>query len=129
MRVEITCETGGPYRSLDGMIFGICRGLAEHFDLPVWGTRLAVMLLALVTGFWPVAIAYVIAALIMKPAPAMPLHTSADAEFYNTVATNRTLALERVKRTFDQLDRRVQRIEDIVTARGYDWDRRLHGKE
>jgi len=35
------------------------------------------------------------------------------------------MALHRLKRTFDNLDRRIQRIESIVTARDYDWERRL----
>lgn len=122
-------DSGGPYRARDGVIFGVCRGLARHFDLSVVGMRIGVALVAIFTGFWPVAGAYVLAALLMKPAPALPLHSSDEAEFYNTVATSRTLALQRLKDTFDRLDRRVSRIEDAVTARGYDWDRRLREGE
>lgn len=61
----------------------------------------------------------------MKPEPVMPLQTDADAEFYNSYVTSRSAALQRLKRTYDNLDRRIQRIEDIVTNREYDWDRRL----
>jgi len=31
-----------------------------------------------------------------------------------------------MRRTFENLDRRIQRIESIVTARDYDWDARLN---
>jgi phage shock protein C len=37
------------------------------------------------------------------------------------------MALHRLKKTFDSLDRRIQRMEGIVTAKEYDWDRRLNG--
>jgi phage shock protein C len=35
------------------------------------------------------------------------------------------MALQRLRHVFDKLDRRVQRVEDTVTAREYDWERRL----
>ncbi len=36
------------------------------------------------------------------------------------------MAIQRIKRVYDSLDRRIQRMEAIVTARDYDWDRRLN---
>jgi phage shock protein C len=35
------------------------------------------------------------------------------------------MALHRLKKTYDNLDRRIRRMEDIVTAKDYDWDYRL----
>jgi phage shock protein C len=62
----------------------------------------------------------------MKPEPVLPLETEAEQEFYNSYATSRSMALHRLRRTFDQLDRRIRRIESIVTSREYDWERRLN---
>jgi hypothetical protein len=31
---------------------------------------------------------------------------------------------ERLKRTFERLTRRLQKLEDVVTAKEFDWDRR-----
>ena len=120
-------ESGKPglYRSRDGVVFGVCKGVAEYFDVSVTGVRLAVILLAILTGFWGGVIAYVVAALLLKPAPMIPFESDSDAEFYNAYASSRTMALQRLKRTFDNLDRRIQRMETIVTARDYDWERRL----
>ena len=56
----------------------------------------------------------------------MPLETEEAQEFYNSYTSSRSLALHRLKRTFDSLDRRVQRIESAVTAREYNWERRLN---
>jgi phage shock protein C len=117
----------GPYRSRHGVIFGVCRGLADHFDISVFWVRIFFVLGFCVTGFWPVGVVYIAAALLMKLEPVLPLETEEDAEFYSSYTTSRSMALHRLKRTFDSLDRRIQRIEGIVTARDYDWDKRLNG--
>ena len=119
----------GPYRSRDGLIFGVCRGLADYFGFNVIAVRLVFLLAALFTSFWPVGFAYVLAALLMKPAPVVPFRGDDEAEFYQSFANSRSMALQRLKRQFDNLDRRIQRMEDIVTDREYHWDQRLNGRE
>lgn len=115
-----------PYRSRDGMVAGVCKGLAQHMGWSVFWMRFAVIGLALLTAGWIVPILYVVAAFLMKPEPVLPLETDEDEEFYNSYTSSRTMALRRLKKTYDSLNRRLQRMEDIVTARDYDWDRRLH---
>jgi phage shock protein C len=116
---------GGPYRSRNGIFFGVCRGLADHFDCSVFWMRIICIVTFIVSGFFPVVIAYVIAALLMRLEPALPFRDSGDAEFYNSYARSRPMALNRLRGTFESLDRRIQRIESIVTDREYDWDERL----
>ena len=118
--------TRGLYRSRQGIIFGVCRGLARHLDIPVGWLRVGVIVATFFTGIWPAVIAYVVAALIMKPEPIVPFKEESDQEFYDSYMNSRTLALQRLKRTFDNLERRIQRMENTVTARDYDWDRRLN---
>jgi phage shock protein C len=120
---------GGPYRSRSGLIFGVCRGIAEHLDFSVIGLRVLAVVGTLFTGLWPGVIAYIIAALVMKPEPVIPFDSESDAEFYNSYSTNRGMALHRLKDTFDNLDRRIQRIESIVTSPDYDWDERLKNEQ
>ena len=115
----------GPYRSRQGVIFGVCRGLAEHLGLNVFWVRVLTVAAFIFTSFWPVGILYVVLGLLMKPEPVLPLADESDAEFYQSYASSRTLALQRLKRTYDSLDRRIQRIESIVTAPGFYWDRRF----
>ena len=116
----------GLYRSRRGIICGVCRGIAEYLDFSVFWTRVIAVVLLFLTGFWPVVGLYVLAALVMKPKPSIPIQTDADQEFYNSYVSSRRMALHRLQRTFDKLDRRIQRLEDIVTARDYDWERRFH---
>jgi phage shock protein C len=116
----------GLYRSRSGKILGVCKGLAEYFDLSVKGTRIIAVVLLVSSGIWPMVVVYFLAALLMKPEPVLPLETEGEQEFYNSYTSSRRMALHRLKRTYDNLDRRIQRMEHIVTSREYDWDRRLN---
>ena len=118
--------TGGPYRSRRGWIFGVCRGLSDYFDFSAFWMRVLFVLGFIFTGFWPVGIAYIVAALVMKAEPMVAFRSEQEAEFYSTYSSSRGMACNRLRRTFDTLDRRLQRLEGIVTDRAYDWDRRLN---
>lgn len=113
------------YRSRDGVACGVCQGLANHFQFNVFWVRMLTVIGTLITGLWPGIIVYAVAAMLMKPEPVVPFETVDDQEFYNSYMSSRKMALHRLKKTFDNLDRRIRRMEDIVTARDYDWETRL----
>lgn len=117
---------GGVYRSRDGVILGVCRGIAEYFDFSVFWTRAIAILLLLITGFWPITGLYFLAALLMKPEPVIPIRDDEEHEFYHSYVHSRKGAAERLKRRFKNLERRIQRMEHTVTQREYDWDSRLN---
>jgi phage shock protein C len=119
-------RVGGPYRARDGLLLGVCKGCAQYLEFSAFWLRLIAVVLMFFTGIWPMIIVYFVAALIMKPEPVLPLDSEEDAEFYNTLAASRPMALNRLKTSLERLDRRIRRLEDIVTARDYDWDRRLN---
>jgi phage shock protein C len=56
------------YRSRrDSILFGVCGGIAEAFDLSPWGVRLMFIILEI---FLPMMfLVYIVMALIMKKAP------------------------------------------------------------
>lgn len=116
----------GLYRSRQGVIFGVCRGLADYLDVSTFWMRAIAVVAMILTGIYPVVIFYILAALLMKPEPIMPIENDAEEEFYNSYVSSRGMALARLKRTFDSLDRRIQRIENIVTSPDFDWERRLY---
>ena len=116
---------GGLYRSRQGVILGVCKGIAQYFDFSVFWTRAIAIILLLVTGFWPITILYFIAALLMKPEPVVPIQSSEEQEFYDSYIHSRKRAIDRLKRRFDNLDRRIQRMEHTVTSREFDWEKRL----
>ncbi len=117
---------GGLYRSRNGIILGVCKGIAEYFDFSVFWARTIVFILFLFSGFWPIAALYFIAALLMKPEPVIPIQTADQQEFYDSYVYSRKGATDRLKRRYDNLDRRIQRMEHTVTAREFDWDQRLN---
>ena len=117
---------GGLYRSRNGIILGVCRGIAEYFDFSVFWARTIVFIVFLFSGFWPVTALYFIAALLMKPEPVIPIQTEDQQEFYDSYVYSRKGATDRIKRRYDNLDHRIQRIEHTVTAREFDWDQRLN---
>ena len=126
-RYEFEYDDRALYRSRDGMIFGVCKGIADYYGFSVFWIRFLVVAVTITTGLWPAIGLYIVAALVMKIEPVLPLETEDDEEFYHTYASSRAMALSRLKRTYENLDRRLQRLETTVTTREYDWDARLNG--
>ena len=116
----------GLYRSRQGVILGVCRGIADYFDFSVIWIRIIAVFLLIMTGIWPMAGLYFIAALIMKPEPVIPLSSDDEREFYDSYTHSRHHAVSRLKRRFERLERRIRRMEDVVTSKEYDWDRRFN---
>jgi len=105
------------YRSGNGVLLGVCKGLADYFDFSVYWVRAILIICLILSGFWPIMGLYFLAALIMKPEPAMPVMPEAE---------KRRGAMERLKRRYENMERRLRRMEDTVTTKEYDWDRRLN---
>ncbi len=116
----------GLYRSRDGMLLGVCKGIADYLDISLFWTRMLTILFFLFSGLWPVGGLYLLAAVVMKPEPVVPFASAGEREFYDAYVNSRGLALHRLKHTFDHLDRRLRRMEDVVTNREYEWEQRLH---
>lgn len=117
---------GGLYRSRNGILLGVCRGIAEYFDFSVFWTRVIVLVLLFFTGFWPIMALYFVAALLMKPEPVVSIQSNDQQEFYDSYISSRKGAIDRLKRRYDSLERRIRRMEHTVTSREFDWDRRLN---
>ena len=89
---------GGLYRSRNGIILGVCRGIADYFDFSVFWARVITLVLLLFTGFWPIVILYFVAALLMKPEPVIPIETDEEQEFYDSYVHSHRGATDRLKR-------------------------------
>ena len=117
------------YRSRNGASFGVCRGVAEYFDFSVFWARAIAIIFLLVSGFWPAIGLYLIATLLIKPGPVVPLKSEAEQEFYDSYTHSRHMAARRLKRRYESLERRIRRMEHMVTAREFDWDNKLDPQE
>jgi len=68
---------------------------------------------------------YIVAAIFLKPAPVIEFSNDEDWNFYQTYVTDRKMALNRLKRRCEALSKRTRRMENIVTDKEYDWERRF----
>ncbi len=113
------------YRSRSGVILGVCRGIAEYFDFSVFWTRTIVVVLLFITGLWPITGLYFLGALLMKPEPVIAIESEEEREFYDSYASSRHRAAQRLKRRYENLERRIQRMEHVVTSKEYNWENRI----
>lgn len=126
MRYNDLSRRKGLYRSRNGVILGVCRGLAEYFDFSVFWARTIAILIFFFSGLWPVLGIYLLAALLIKPEPVIPLHTDEEREFYDSYTHSRVRAAQRIKQRYERLERRLRRLEDNVTDKSFNWDERLN---
>jgi phage shock protein C len=119
-------RNGGIYRSRHGFFLGVCRGVAEHFDFSVFWIRVIVVLTMMLSGFWPVIGIYLVAAFFMKPEPVRPIENDEEHEFYDSYVNSPKSAAQRLKSKFEKLDRRIRRMEDKVTGKEYEWERKFN---
>ena len=125
MKIYDKLSRNGVYRSRKGVIFGVCRGLAEQFDFSIFWARAIAIIFMFISGFWPAIGLYLVVALLMKPEPVVPIQSEAEQEFYDSYTHSRHMAAQRLKRRFDSLERRLQRMEHIVTTREFDWENKI----
>jgi phage shock protein C len=113
------------YRSRRGWIFGVCQGLATYAEISVVWIRVAAFGALMLTGFWPVFVTYIVAAIFLKPAPIVEFRDEEDYSFYHDYVSDRKMALSRLMKRCKALDKRARRMENVVTDREYDWNRRF----
>ena len=116
----------GLYRSRNGVILGVCRGLADYFDFSVFWIRAIAVILFIFTGFWPVVGIYLLAALLMKSKSAKNTGTGSNHKAGSRYCCTRNGTAERLKRKWKYLEKRIRRMEDKVTSREFDWNSRFH---
>ena len=115
----------GLYRSRSGAILGVCKGLARYFDFSVFWVRFIAVMVLLLSGRWPAVGIYLIAALMMKPEPLRSFANQDEQDFYDTYMDSRRRTARQLRRRYENLDRRIRRMEDRVTSREYDWESRM----
>ena len=120
-RLKSLSSSQGIYRSRKGVFMGVCRGLADHFNFSIFWFRFIAVVLFMFTGFWPVGVMYIVAGLILKVEPVSPLHDEKDQEFYDTYTHSRESAIQRIRRKFENIERRIQQMEHTVTSKEFNW--------
>ena len=117
----------------NGKIFGVCAGIADHFDWDVTVVRVLVVAGTIIAGGWPIVV-YLVAAWMIDNKPAdgsryEELRTSIDdtrreAEHRRPASAWR---FTYVKTRFDRVEDRLRTLENVVTSREFQMDRELRG--
>jgi phage shock protein C len=113
------------YRSRNGVILGVCRGVADYFDFPVFWIRAVAIGVFVCTGFWPILGIYILAALLMKAEPAIEIGVGPGDTDTREYAYSRNDPADRLRRKWRHLENRIRRMEDKITSREYDWNNRF----
>ncbi len=116
----------GIYRARDGVFLGVCKGVADYFDFSVFWIRMAMVATFIFSGFWPMIGVYLVAAFFMKPRPVKPVRSEDEKEFYDSYVNSPRSAARKLRKKFEDLDRRIRNMEDKVTGRDYEWERKFH---
>lgn len=120
-------KTYGPFRAKDGVIFGVAKGIADHFGWSVGLVRLILILSAIFLFLWPTIIIYLLAALLMSPAPDGRLDTQEERDIWLQTQLDPGAAMEQLSRRAGAVEKRLRRLEDFITSREYAWSRKMRG--
>ncbi len=124
-RFHNMCYDRGLYRSRSGIIMGVCRGVGDYLNFSVFWIRAILIILFLISGFWPVVALYFVAAILMKPEPVIRPHQHYEEGSCAAYARTRRPSSDYAKRRQQTLERRLHNLESIVTSKEYDWEQRL----
>ena len=124
-RFHNMCYDRGLYRSRSGIFAGVCRGIADYLNFSVFWIRAILVILFLISGFWPVVVLYVLAAFLMKLEPISRSHQHREEEFCDSYLRNKRPASDHIKKRQQTLERRLRNLESTVTSKEYDWEQRL----
>ncbi len=116
----------GLYRSRNGLLLGVCRGVADYFYFSVFWIRAAAVILFICTGFWPIVGVYILAALLMKFDPAKSVGSESKPGAGGRHRCTRNDTAERLRRKWKHMEKRIRKMEDKVTSSEFDWNSRFN---
>lgn len=110
----------------DGMIAGVCAGLADFFGFDLTLTRVIVVIGAFL--FPTLIVVYVILALLVPRRPTGRRPSSPHEEvLQRQVRAEPHATLATVRHRFREFDQRLQRLEKYVTSKRFRLDREFEG--
>ncbi|MDR3135440.1 MAG: PspC domain-containing protein [Deltaproteobacteria bacterium] len=109
----------GPFRSKNGLIFGVIRGLADYYGISPYMLRLAALGVSIFLAFWPVLLLYIAAAIIMPAEPTVRPVTERDRERVILGRVDPATLVDSLVSRADNLERKIRRLEDHVTSKSF----------
>jgi phage shock protein C len=110
------------YRSRNGMLFGVCQGIADWKGINAGYVRLALVVLTIFTGFFPFGLLYLVAAFFLPLAPAYR-----EKESRSWYRSNVRKGFYDLRQDFDDMASRLNRMDKNHFSKERDWDSRFKG--
>lgn len=108
----------------DRVICGVCGGIAEYYDFSPWGVRLLFIAASLLGVTIPLTLLiYIVMAVTIRPAPEPSILSGEYAD--GEQISSRAEALRRIHRRYELIEKRIERMESIVTSPGFGVDDEL----
>lgn len=113
----------------NGRWCGVCAGVADYFDVRPGVVRLITILGAVITGFWPVLIAYFFLCFILDRKPEHLYEKPEEDQFWRDVRTKPDYTAVDMGRRFRDIEQRTQKMEAYMTSKRFRLDRELASLE
>lgn len=109
----------------NGMLAGVCAGIAEYSGLNLKGTRIVIALLCLTPMLGLIVISYIVLAIVLPVKPEGLYETQEQAEFWRGVSNAPSDVFGSLRHRFRELNMRLERMEAYVTSKEFEIDREL----
>ena len=108
----------------NGMIAGVCAGIADYFGFDVTITRIIVVI-GLFLFLPTTLIAYFVLALLLptRPRESARFRDEATATLQRSVRSAPHATLDTIRHRFREIDGRLQRLEKYLTSKRFELDR------
>ena len=109
----------------NGMLAGVCAGIAEYAGLNLKGTRIVVALLCLTPLLGFIVISYIVLAIVLPVKPVGLYENQEQAEFWRGVSNAPSDVFGSLRHRFRDLNMRLERMEAYITSKEFEIDREL----
>ncbi len=113
----------------NGRCMGVCAGIADYFDVRPGFVRLMTVILALITGIWPVLCGYFILGFVLDAKPDEIYEKPEEDEFWRQARNKPDYMRVDLGKRFEDIERRTRNMEAYITSKKFRLDRELRSLE
>lgn len=113
----------------EGRLSGVCAGFADYFNMDVTLIRVLTVIVAFVTGFSFVFLAYIILWLVLEVRPESLYEDTEEETFWKETRKDPSYTATEIRRRFRDIERRTRDMEAYMTSKRFKLDRELRNLE